>query len=289
LARELALKDPSEDVRRVAAAYIGRVRDQVDPFPILLDQLQKDPSPCVKVMACDSIGFMKDERALEPLRAAVKLPDVYVQRAAARALCELGQEEGIGVLIESLTFPSIDAFWNYGRNVPNSIAAYCGTDLPGNDRYEQEKWREWFNKNRGKIDVRANVAEYVEFNDVLAACQNAPLDERVRMMDALYSKYPKSERIRKTLADMLNGAGYTMVTAPKGSPSHDPGQGLKYAMRAAELDPTPEIMDTLAEAYIANGRIGDAVKLCREMLKTRPTDGNFLEKLERCKKTDGGK
>ncbi|MDQ7780132.1 MAG: HEAT repeat domain-containing protein, partial [Planctomycetota bacterium] len=287
-ARELALKDDSYDVRRMAAIYVARVRDEVDPFPVLIEQLRNDPAPCVRVMACDGIGYLKDKRAIEDLRAASAEPDVYIQRAAAKALCEIGHAEGIGVLIESLTFPSIDAFWNYGNNVPNFIAIYAGTDLPGDDRYSQDKWRQWFKENRDRIDIKSNVDAYNALMKVTETFREIPPAEQIRKLEELAAKYPGSERIRKVLSEKLNEVAWNMVTADRSGPAFDAQQGLKYAKRAVELNPDPQIVDTLAEAYFVNGLIDDAMKVCTEMLDKNPKDGMFIERLEKLRKAKGG-
>ncbi|MBM3316163.1 HEAT repeat domain-containing protein, partial [candidate division WOR-3 bacterium] len=115
-ARRLATEDTCEDVRRVAVGYIGRVRDSVDVFPLLRWALAEDGASSGRCAAADAMRQLQDERGIEPLRAAAQTYDVYVRRACGRALAELGQVEGIQLLIRSLSFPSIDAFYNYDRN-----------------------------------------------------------------------------------------------------------------------------------------------------------------------------
>ena len=284
LARELAAKDPDENVRRAAASLLGIAKDAVDSVPLLVQLLQSDPSPPVRVAAANSLAALNDPRALEPFRAASKSPDAYLQRAAGKGLANLGEVEGIEVLIRSLSFPSIDAFFNYNYNVTNFIAAYSGHDFPDPQRFDQDTWDQWFRENRDKIDVKANVAAYRPFTELQRAVQGLPPGEQAARFEAFLAKFPKHEASRKVFAQQLNGWAWQMVTAPAGSAARDPATGLRYALRAVELDPEPAILDTLAEAYEANGQADKALALCREALKKHPADKMFLDRIAKLEK-----
>jgi pentatricopeptide repeat protein len=112
----------------------------------------------------------------------------------------------------------------------------------------------------------------------------ASADEKIVKYEEFLKKYPKSERVSKALAQVLNQEAWNMATAAKDTPGYDPQKGLKYAVRAVELDPHPNNIDTMAEAYLACGQIDEAVKICREMLKKYPNEKMFSDRLERCQK-----
>jgi hypothetical protein len=284
IARGLARDDSSEDVRRVAVRYLSSVRDETDPYPLLAEIVASDDRSSVRVAAAEGIGRLQDERGLRPLRRAAASGDVYLQRAAARALAELGQVEGIELLIESLSFPSIDAFFNYDYNVPNSIAAYANFDLPEDERYDQEKWRAWYRGHRDEIDIRANIAAYRALEELTESLDGAPVEGRIQAYEDFLEEHPGYERAEGLLAGILNGEAWIMVTAARGTPEFDPETGLAYALRAVELNPHPNYYDTLAEAYLAGGQIDEAMTICRQMLLMHPDERMFLDRLERCER-----
>jgi hypothetical protein len=71
-----------------------------------------------------------------------------------------------------------------------------------------------------------------------------------------------------------------MVTADKKTPSYNPEKGLKYAIRAVELNPLAMIVDTLVEALYVNGQLDKAIEICRNELKKTPNEAMFKNRLE---------
>jgi tetratricopeptide (TPR) repeat protein len=262
----------------VAVGYVGRVRDSVDVFPLLRWVLAEDRASSVRCAAADAMRQLQDARGIEPLRAAAQTYDVYVRRACGRALAELGQVEGIQLLISSLSFPSIDAFYNYDRNVPNYVSAYCGLDLPDPDRYVQAKWQEWFDAHRDSIDLGQNVAAFRSFTAVSDSVRDSSGMVQAARYAALNERFPQSERIRKALAAKLNEVAWGMVTGVKS----DVRTGLDYARRAVELDPDPNYWDTLIEAYLANGRKAQALVTCQAALARYPDNQMLKDRLKQC-------
>ena len=119
--------------------------------------LPKTRASSVRCAAAAVIGGIGEPAGVESLREAAKTFDVYVQRACGKALCALYQVEGIDLLIKSMSFPSIDAFYNYDLNVPNYVSAFAGFDLPDSERYVQAKWQAWFDTHRDSINIKANA------------------------------------------------------------------------------------------------------------------------------------
>ncbi len=283
--RESLIKDSSENVRRTAVRYIQLISEEFDPFPYLADALLDDPASSVRVAAAEALGYLQEQRAVELLKDAAESYDVYLKRAAAKSLGELGEIEGIEILIDSLSFPSIDAFFNYDRNIPNYISAYAGHDLNEDERYDREKWRQWFQKSKDQIDLKENVKAYRAYQDTAKAVRDITIKRKIEKYEAFLSNFPDYNRARKALAKILNEAAWKMVTAPENSKDHDPETGLKYALRAVELEPHINYIDTLAEAYLAAGKTAEAEELCLEMLEKHPDEKMFQDRLDRCRKT----
>lgn len=278
--RRLAVEDPSEEVRRVAVRYLGTVAGEQE-LDLLIRMLEDDPSPIVRVAAADALARIGDPRSLEAFRRAARSEDAYLRRAAGKGLASLFELEGLEVLIESLEFPSIDAFYNYGTNVPNTIAGFAGIDLPEAERYDIAAWRRWFRENRESIHLHRTAPAYREFTALTAAARDLPERERIARFEAFLADFPEHEAARKALAELLNQVAWRMVTAPAGSTDRDLAAGLAYAERAVELDPEPNKIDTLAEALEASGNLAGAIRVCEEALAQDPSQEILRARLER--------
>jgi hypothetical protein len=279
VAWRLAGNDTSEDVRRMAVNLIGKVRPSGEVLPLLVKALENDKASSVRCAAADAIGNIGEPAGVEPLRKAAQTYDVYVQRACGRALCGLGQVEGIQLLINSMSFPSIDAFYNYDRNVPNYVSAFAGFDLPDSERYVQAKWQTWFDTHRDSIHVKFNADAYKAWTTLSDSLRDAPETAQVRRYEAFLLRFPSYDRAKKELAGKLNGIAWNLATAPKGTKGRDEKLALKYAQRAVELSDDPNTWDTLIEAYLANGMKADALRVCREALARHPDESMLKERL----------
>lgn len=281
VARALALNDTSEDVRRTAVRLLSRVSSDSASRQVLRQVLEQGPGISEQVAAADGVAYGQDTAAVGILRDVGESYDVYLQRAAGKALAELGCVEGIDLLIKSLSFPSIDAFVNYDRNIPNSIAAYANFDLPENLRYDPQAWRGWFDRNRSRIDLRSNVEAYRALTILEDSLRSAPDTQQIQGYEKLLRRHPRYQRIGKTLAAKLNGIAWNMVTAAKTSKERNPKQGLNYARRAVELVKDPNYWDTLIEALLANGRTAEARKITRDAIEKYPGNALFTDRLKK--------
>jgi len=288
LARKLVQTDPAEDVRRVAAIVLGRI-DKVESADILLKVLENDSSYVVRYAAAEAFSYFRYEKALEPLRRAAKSDDYYLRRAAAKGLAVLYQKEAIEILIDSMSFRSIDTGINYGENIPNYIAAFAGFDFPEAERYDQIRWQEWYQQNKDKIDIKKNVQAYQGFNELNLSLANASSEEKITKYEYFLAKYPNHKLAKQSLGNLLNEIAWNMVTAAKTSQAYNLVQGLKYAIRGAELNPLPMIIDTLVEAYYANGNLDKAIEICQEELKKTPDEAMFKARLDKYLKEKEGK
>ncbi|HEX37585.1 MAG TPA: hypothetical protein ENG70_01805 [Candidatus Cloacimonetes bacterium] len=281
-ARRLSEKDQSEKVRRIATSYLGVVDDGIDPFPLLSYILLHDSSPSVQVTAAEVFGKLKDERAVPLLKEAALSYDVYLQRAAGKSLAEMGYVEGIEILIESLSFPSIDAFENYNYNIPNFIAMYAGFDLPDSERYDQQKWMDWFKVNKDSINILQNISNINDYNSVRDSITELNQDSKILLLQNFIKKHPKFLQAKKDLASILNNIAWNLITAPVGSENYDPIKGLEYARLCVELDPQIQYIDTLAEAEFVNGNVEESKRICEQALADKNNEKMFLERLEKC-------
>lgn len=82
----------------------------------------------------------------------------------------------------------------------------------------------------------------------------------------------------------LNNLAWLLATA-KEPDLFQPQKALELAQKAAALKPEPMILDTLAEAYLANGRPDKALEVIRRALAQHPSNrGYYLSQEERFQK-----
>ncbi len=292
IARKLATEDTSEDVRRMAVTLVGKVKPDTADLSLFRWVLAEDHASSVRCAAADALGNLGDPRAVEPLRNAAKTYDVYVQRACGKALCALYQVEGIDLLIKSMSFPSIDAFYNYDRNVPNYVSTFAGFDLPDSERYLQAKWQAWFDTHRDSIDIKFNADAYKAWTNLSDSLRDAPDTAQVARYEAFLVRFPGYQRAKAELAGKLNGMAWNLATAPKTRDITQSRRGigivsqvsevslaLKYALRATELSDDVNIWDTVIEAYLANGMKADALRVCNEALARYPNEQILKDRL----------
>jgi hypothetical protein len=279
VARKLATEDTSEDVRRVAVMLVGGVKPSSEILPLLRWVLAEDKASSVRCAAADAMGNLGNPDAVAYLREAAKSPDVYLQRACGKALCALGQVEGIQLLISSMSFPSIDAFYNYDQNVPNYIAAFAGFDLPDSERYVQAKWQEWYDAHRDSINIKANADAFKAWTALTDSLRGEADSVQVSRYEAFLKRFPDHGRARAELAGKLNSIAWNMATAPRGTKGRDPKRALTYARRAVELSDDANIWDTLIEAYLANGMKSDALRVCHEAIAKHPNEQMLKDRL----------
>jgi hypothetical protein len=287
VAWRLAGNDTSEDVRRMAVNLIGRVRPSGEVLPLLVRALESDKASSVRCAAADAIGNVGEPAGIEPLRKAAKTIDVYLQRACGRALCALHQVEGIDLLIKTMSFPSIDAFYNYDRNVPNYVSAFAGFDLPDSERYVQVKWQAWFDTHRDSINIKANADAFKAWTALTDSLRGEADSVQVSRYEAFLKRLPDHVRARAEFAGKLNGIAWNLVTAAKGTPGYNPKLGLKYALRVVELLPDANAYDTAIEAYLANGMKSDALRVCHEALAKFPDEQMLKDRLKQMEGTSG--
>ena len=128
-----ALRDPKYQVQMQVIGALGQIRDPRILEPLLelfpqtahthavgrvlgwlgddravepmLDALSAD-TPLMRSSAADALGHLGDKRAIDPLIEALKDENKYVRQAAAIALGNLGSSQAVEPLIEALADPS---------------------------------------------------------------------------------------------------------------------------------------------------------------------------------------
>jgi Zn-dependent protease with chaperone function len=75
----------------------------------------------------------------------------------------------------------------------------------------------------------------------------------------------------------LNNLAWLLATA-KDRDLRDEGRALKLARRAVSLERSPMYLDTLAEAYYANGMTTEAVETIREAVAAAKENGSYYER-----------
>lgn len=94
-----ALQDPQSSVRRLAAVYIGDIREP-EALPYLFQAL-KDDSVSVRRTAGDTLSDIGDPAAIGPMTEALRDKNKLVRWRAARFLYETGDDSALPALREA--------------------------------------------------------------------------------------------------------------------------------------------------------------------------------------------
>ncbi|MBN2107806.1 MAG: M48 family metalloprotease [Deltaproteobacteria bacterium] len=89
--------------------------------------------------------------------------------------------------------------------------------------------------------------------------------------------YQETLRLAPDYAEALNNLAWLYATAQ--DPAwRNSSEALRLSRRAAELDPKPHILDTLAESYFLNGDVPSALDAINRALAQNPQDPSYYEK-----------
>jgi Zn-dependent protease with chaperone function len=95
--------------------------------------------------------------------------------------------------------------------------------------------------------------------------------------DRAESSYLAALSLAPDNAETLNNIAWLYATA-KDVSRRNASKALMFALKSAELDPTPHILDTLAESYFINGDFQQALEIIDEALAKKPADRSYYEK-----------
>jgi len=113
---------------------------------------------------------------------------------------------------------------------------------------------------------------------------NAGLYSMLGDLYAIRSSYAQAVSAYQTAIEIdpenpiaLNNYAWLLATAP--TPDHrDPRHALELALRAAAIERSPHVMDTLAESYFVNGRISEAIESGTIALNLASTNQDYYRK-----------
>ena len=130
-----------------------------------------------------------------------------------------------------------------------------------------------------RMEYNVNIMERVILHDPA----NAELYGQYGGLLFEMGRYRQAESIlRKALdlsaddATVLNNLAWLYAVAPP--PYSNPEEALELALQATAIDSNPQYLDTLAEAYYANGRHGEAVETIEKALLGEPENRDYYLK-----------
>jgi len=95
-----------------------------------------------------------------------------------------------------------------------------------------------------------------------------------KLEDKALSAYTKALQLDPENPEALNNLAWLLLTS-KDVALRNPGQALMLARSAAELNPLPHVLDTLATAYWANGNVAEAVRIEIQALEKDSSQAPF--------------
>jgi len=228
-----------------------------------------DPDPILRRDAAMGLRFIGPGVAgIQALLNRLKDDDVYVKRASAKSLAFLGQKEGIPVLIETLTFPSIDTAEYYDQELVKDLAFFCGTDFPGEMRYDYKHWKEWWLQNGHEVDIYENLAI---MKKIETAFTQEDENEGLWILDKLQAQHPKNNVIRvrykRYCQDFITYRLLTQESVNRNTLE----RCLRLQKKIVDLEPgDPRARTALAGFYARLSRFDEAVTTMEIAAKLDP-------------------
>ncbi len=198
--------DFSQACRREAVLALNRWAVNAKPIqPELADRVSASMIPMLadkdEVIRTAAAGTLvccgNSPSVRDALDRGLSDKSVYVQRAAAKSLISNGIKSGIPALIETLQFPSIDTRQHYDHELAIDLAFFCGVDFPPESRYEYATWKNWWNKNKEKVDLDLNLLIRQQIERAFAAEKET---DGIAIFEDLRRQYPHSVVIRNRFA-----------------------------------------------------------------------------------------
>ncbi|MBN2123056.1 MAG: M48 family metalloprotease, partial [Deltaproteobacteria bacterium] len=146
-----------------------------------------------------------------------------------------------------------------------------------------------------KENLTYSFAGRILHQQILEDPGNILLYENLAMVYHKLGRYGEAARAYEKVIEMdperavaLNNLAWVLVTGPK-EELRDRERGLALALRAVSLERSATFLDTLAEAYYANGRYREAVETGEEAARVaRENPGYYREQLEKFKEAEKG-
>ncbi len=219
-----------------------------------------------------------EAEGIQALIDALNDPDVYVVRAASMSLAFNGRKEGLPVLIETLKFPSIDTGEHYDQDLIKDLAFFCGTDFPGEIRYDYKTWKEWWSENGADVDINENLSIMKMIETAFA---QEDVNQGLRILDKLLISHPGNRVIKlRYVRFCQDWITYRLMT--KETISKDTLETcLRLQKKIVDLAPLePNGLSVLASFYARLSMFDDAVAVMKTANQLDPGNLKYQSALK---------
>lgn len=204
-----------------------------------------------------------------------KIATASAQSKTARNWHHYGIQERIDYITRCETNPEL--VHRHDRKVRRLIGAYCiallvlGSGLYGMDEAllggRQLSVVQKIAEKKIAAEPDNPMLHFLLANIYFEQKQYAPAEKHYLTTLMLQPQQP----------EVLNNLAWMYATA------EDPGfrkteEALKFSLIAAEIDPQPHILDTLAESYFINGAYEEAIAAIQEAIAKKPADMAYYKK-----------
>jgi hypothetical protein len=251
-----ALKSKTESayLRRGAAKALRFYNDD-SAISALEYALQNDPDNAVRAFAANSISKIENPRCEKILENALSDGEGFVRFIAAKSLLYTYKNpKGMEALIALLDWKN--------DVVPGERILPVLRRIKGGDCPNREEWAKWWASVAGTFDLanRADASRMLEEAEVLFMSSENDKAEKI-LREALKNEYSKPDA-GKQMSQILNARAWEAAVKGQGLEA-----ALKEAEEAASLNPSAEIIDTLAVLYYLNSQKDKAVETLENAIK----------------------
>lgn len=141
LLKQVMLHDKSEEIRYYAALSLA-LNLSANSTEVL-EQGLKSNSEVVRFAITKGLQESSNPSALALVTPLFNDESFYVRRAAGLTALSLGDKNGVGVVLDTFQYETLDMDDNYGDNVYNQLAAYLEVDFG----LDKQAWINWWNNH----------------------------------------------------------------------------------------------------------------------------------------------
>jgi len=219
-----------------------------------------------------------------------KIAAASAQSKTARNWHHFGIQERIDYVTQCESNPELVR--RHDRKVRRMVGAYCiallalGAGLYGVDETllgsRQLSVVQKIAEKKIAVEPDNPILHFLLANIYFEQKQYAPAEKHYLATLMLQPRQPEA----------LNNLAWMYATA-EDTDFRKPEEALKLSLIAAELDPQPHVLDTLAESYFINGAYDEAIAAIQQAISKKPDDMAYynkqLKKFEDHRRSDRGK
>jgi tetratricopeptide (TPR) repeat protein len=287
------LNDPEPDVRRTAAWLTGLFEDadarkelcsmvehDTDPgcrrqaikallklpapdkCSVTFREALRDPEVSVVTAAAEAVGLIRDRRSVGILQLLASNGNIYLHRAAGKALIRIGDKSGFPVLIDTLSYPCEDHSSQHQiTTLVDFLASFAGVHFG----FDQSAWKDWWSRSEMDLNLEKNIEARRAYLKIVKKADKMMPSSLAQALERLRRTFPDYAGYDRALADIVCDRAHTLL-------KQKPTLALRLARLAYNMNPDLSRRIVLINALAASGDTDGALEHINIALENNPSN-----------------